>query len=385
MLTDLIIQNNTVNGAGGGIFVEDGATLRLSNSIVRTNESGSGEDGGGIQMDGGTMGYIHNTEVYDNFASKSGGGIYADSPLYITNSIIRDNRCLDGQGNGFAGRVNMYNCVVTQNGWESDIEFGYTGNHSMQLFPNSKIWNSIIWGNLGENKIGNNLHVSIDYSIVEGGLDGGIIDTQNIIWGSHNSSLNPQFNNPENYDFTPNPQTAGHVLNNGDPNQFFNNSDGTQNHIGHTGGVGIIVFPTELEFGNVTVGYDIAKSVDIVNNTDSYITFSSIISSSSEVDLVGWQSLPMSISPLGKTGIDLQILALSSGDISASVQLQFDHPVIADNNGFISVTAKAYDLPNGDIMVPTDFSSIQLALDIIPSNTEKLLWLSRVSILKILF
>ena len=43
-------------------------------------------------------------------------------------------------------------------------------------------------GNLGENKIGNNLHVSIDYSIVEGGLDGGIIDTQNIIWGSHNFS-----------------------------------------------------------------------------------------------------------------------------------------------------------------------------------------------------
>ena len=106
----------------------------MSNSIVRTNESGSGEDGGGINMDGGTMGYIHNTEVYNNFASKSGGGIYADSPLYITNSIIRDNRCLDGQGNGLAGRVYMYNCVVTQNGWESDIEFGYTGNHSMRYF-----------------------------------------------------------------------------------------------------------------------------------------------------------------------------------------------------------------------------------------------------------
>ena len=27
MLDNLIIQNNTVNGAGGGIFVEDGATL----------------------------------------------------------------------------------------------------------------------------------------------------------------------------------------------------------------------------------------------------------------------------------------------------------------------------------------------------------------------
>ena len=45
--------------------------------------------------------------------------------------------------------------------------------------------------------------------------------------------------------------------------------------------------------------------------------------------------------------------------------------VIQIIDGFISVTAKAYDLPNGDIMVPTDFSSIQLALDIIPSNTEK--------------
>ena len=29
--------------------------------------------------------------------------------------------------------------------------------------------------------------------------------------------------------------------------------------MGHTGGVGIIVFPTELDFGNITVGYDIAK------------------------------------------------------------------------------------------------------------------------------
>ena len=79
----------------------------------------------------------------------------------------------------------------------------------------------------------------------------------------------------------------------------------------------------------------------------------------------------MSILPLGKAEIDFQILALSSGDISASAQLQFDHPVISDNNGFISVTAKAYDLPSGDILVPTDFGTIQLALDIIPSSVEK--------------
>ena len=85
--------------------------------------------------------------------------------------------------------------------------------------------------------------------------------------------MNPQFNNPENYDFTPNPQTVGHVLNNGDPNQFFNNSDGIKTILDRqltwswyycAAGT----YYTELEFGNVTVGYDYCKKVDIVNNTD---------------------------------------------------------------------------------------------------------------------
>ena len=183
-------------------------------------------------------------------------------------------------------------------------------------------------------------NVYIDYSIVEGGLSDGIY-SPDIIWGDHNSSLDPQFNSPESYDFTLNLQTAGHVLNNGDPSQFFNNYDGTQNHIGHTGGVGMIVLPTELDFGNITVGYDIAKSIDIVNNTHNSLNISSITSSNSDLDLVGWQSLPLSIIPLKKTGLDLQLIPSAAGVISANAQLQFEHASFSNNDGVISVTATA--------------------------------------------
>ena len=124
-------------------------------------------------------------------------------------------------GNGLKARVYMYNCVVTQNGWESENESGYWRLFN-DLLSNSRIWNSIIWGNLGENKIQNNVNVSIDYSIIEGGLSDGIHSPKYYL-GRPYSSLNPQFNNPESYDFLliHSNSNAGHVLNNEDPNQFF--------------------------------------------------------------------------------------------------------------------------------------------------------------------
>ncbi|HJM48204.1 MAG TPA: right-handed parallel beta-helix repeat-containing protein, partial [Candidatus Marinimicrobia bacterium] len=368
LLTDLIVQNNTVDGAGGGIFVEgNNAQLRLSNSIIRNNTAGHAEPGGGIQIDGGSGSFIHNVEVHDNFAAGKGGGISSSSVLNITNSVIHNNRC-GWQGNGISAQMNMYNCVVTQNGWQSD-DGGYNGENSVNLEGGrSRIWNSIVWGNHGEPIDNYGGGTIVDYSIIEGGFATGFTRPEYIDWGTHNSTLDPQFNDPDNLDFTPDPQTAGHVLWNGDPNSFFNNADGTLNHMGHTGGIGLIVAPTELEYGNISVGYDVAKSVNIINNTDGTLTLNSINSSSGEFDIVNWQPLPISIGSFESRGIDLQLNPSSTGEISVTAQLNLD-PI--NNDGLISATAVAYDLPAGDILVPTDFATIQLALDIIPSGVQK--------------
>ena len=102
IINDSSLLGNTAlasTGDGGGLFVELGGSLTMSDSVVHGN--GVGKDGGGIYYRGAS-GTVQDSLISGNFADSSGGGIYATSLLSIQNSAISDNNA-NGNGAGVGG------------------------------------------------------------------------------------------------------------------------------------------------------------------------------------------------------------------------------------------------------------------------------------------
>ncbi|MEO8859437.1 MAG: DUF4347 domain-containing protein, partial [Burkholderiaceae bacterium] len=102
-LTDVVVQNNVGSGAtkGAGIYSDGGLTLR--NVVVRANgDTGSGDaEGGGIYLDDHANLDALNVEVRDNIAdNKDGGGIYIkkDAVAKLVNTTVAGNSGRNGGG-----------------------------------------------------------------------------------------------------------------------------------------------------------------------------------------------------------------------------------------------------------------------------------------------
>ena len=101
-MTELVIQggyidatNHTTNRNGGGVYIGAGSILTLTNSLVRNNY---GYNGGGL-YDAGSL-VLNGTTVAENVATQGqgggiwslqGGGVYAPVPLVIDHSNILTN------------------------------------------------------------------------------------------------------------------------------------------------------------------------------------------------------------------------------------------------------------------------------------------------------
>ena len=108
---ELTLENLDVTGGrldedgakGGGIRVEDDASLELLGVTVHGNRAGvdpgSDGDGGGIHADDDASVRIADSSITGNRAHGKGGGIFAED-LTIANSVIADNVASDGQGGG---------------------------------------------------------------------------------------------------------------------------------------------------------------------------------------------------------------------------------------------------------------------------------------------
>jgi hypothetical protein len=107
-ITNSVIQNNTVNGPGGGILVAQ-ASLSMMNVIVRDNHA-IGAGGGGIDDGSGNALSLTNVTVADNVADLEGGGIaVVNTTTTLTNVTISGNQAgTDGGGisNGAASTLN---------------------------------------------------------------------------------------------------------------------------------------------------------------------------------------------------------------------------------------------------------------------------------------
>ena len=95
VLDSLIITNGNVPDNGGGILVDDGATLTLTNCTVTGNIAGAG---GGIFLSGNNTVAIYNCIFSTNSATNSGGAIdnETNGTLTINGSVFTANSASRG-------------------------------------------------------------------------------------------------------------------------------------------------------------------------------------------------------------------------------------------------------------------------------------------------
>jgi hypothetical protein len=122
-LSDSVVSGSQSLLAGGGIFVDTGGTLTVTNSTITGNVGGTG--GGIASEDGATLTVIDSTisgnlagSPFD-FGTRGGGGIASRGQLSVMNSTISGNRLhLHGQGAGMlliAGSATIRESTISNN------------------------------------------------------------------------------------------------------------------------------------------------------------------------------------------------------------------------------------------------------------------------------
>lgn len=98
LTVDNLVLTNGAGGDGGAIFSQGGGLLTVTNSTISGN---SGGDGGGIASEGesGSAGLVViGSTITGNTASTDGGGLHIDNAATVINSTITGNTAPKGGG-----------------------------------------------------------------------------------------------------------------------------------------------------------------------------------------------------------------------------------------------------------------------------------------------
>jgi len=260
IIKDCIIRNNRAiidetaniqiypNGMGGGIHLE-GESKLISCRITRNH---SQREGGGILTDGSNKILnctIDNNNIYSAYvgATYSGAGLHQEEgALVLRNTKFKRNNtqgfgaainskatievanCLfeknkSGGGGGFiigsTSSANIVNCVFFGN---RTFSSSYSG--AIVNFGNVSILNTVVWKNGGE----------IDYRLYPRSATYTDTDEFRVESGTGNINTDPLFENPSNGNF--HLQSDSPCINAGDPDNIYNNSNGSRNNMGIYGG-----------------------------------------------------------------------------------------------------------------------------------------------------
>ena len=161
--------------------------------------------------------------------------------------------------------------------------------------------NTIVYGNTPSTIYSNGSQDNhpFSYSNIEGGQAGLILTSNDITvnWLDGNLDTNPLFSNPGT-DWSL--QSGSPAIDAGNPNAFYNDSDGSQNDMGYTGGSGIYIPSADVNFGNIGVGSSRDKNFIIYNTKSDDITIDSF-SSSDDQFTVNVASFPFTIPGLSRS------------------------------------------------------------------------------------
>lgn len=170
------ISNSNIRNSsarkGGGIYLEAGATVTISNCVISGNNAT--ENGGAIYMAAGSAPVITSTVFYDNSASSvllKGGAIasISSSPV-IVNSTFVSNTSMAGDGAG------IY----------------------LEDSPGAKVVNSIFWGGSSQTALSGTPSTVFDICAIEGNTYAGCLTLNS----SNTAADGPNFTDPSIGDVT---------------------------------------------------------------------------------------------------------------------------------------------------------------------------------------
>jgi hypothetical protein len=197
--SDPIIKNckiteNTAewsNGIGGGCFFSNSSAeiidcqITFNSAIGTSTHSGNGW-GGGIGIAENSIIAISDTQIINNYATYSSGGVGVNSSsLSVVNSVISNNSSQWGAGLSFQdSSPTIMNSTVTENSAE------FSGGGFYCIRSNVTVMNTILWGDTGGEIDGWGSSITVTYSDVQGGWT-----------GEGNINADPLFVNTANADY----------------------------------------------------------------------------------------------------------------------------------------------------------------------------------------
>lgn len=144
-----VANGNAGIGDGGGILVNQGSTLTLTNSTITGN---SGNLGGGLSIVG-TVSVINST--LSNNQGDAGGGILNVGTATVINTTLSGNeaRVFGGGGIGNLGTATLINDTITNNTALANPSNSFAGGGGVDNFFGGTLTveNTVIAGNIDEN------------------------------------------------------------------------------------------------------------------------------------------------------------------------------------------------------------------------------------------
>jgi VCBS repeat-containing protein len=136
---NLTITGGDTNSKGGGILVEDGASLVLNQVIVSNNSAGN--DGGGI-FSAGDLELTDVMLVNNSAAGHKGGGLFAKGDVTNLDRVtIANNAAIEGGGAFFEGGGTLLNNVTISGNVASDKGGGFSAASHVQLNQSTVAFN----------------------------------------------------------------------------------------------------------------------------------------------------------------------------------------------------------------------------------------------------
>jgi predicted outer membrane repeat protein len=111
-----IISNTTAEGRGGGVSVDQNATVTILKNV--TLSGNRAVDGGGLYYASPTPGGLSYVTVYRNTATNDGGGIFGAQTIALTGTIVAGNVATPTLAQDCSGNIasNGYNLTQTDCG-----------------------------------------------------------------------------------------------------------------------------------------------------------------------------------------------------------------------------------------------------------------------------
>ena len=337
-LTFLTVEgtdNTIINGNGSnGLEIElgnpgsiDGFTfINCSNGLAITQS--------------GTY-HINNCKFSNNARGISSS---RNTEITISNTLFENNLEY-----GFIQGYYGFDCLIVNCTFDNvtDIHFGPGYGTTVGL----DIYNSIFTGQInGADLNPVNLHYS-NYT------DGNLGNNANDIEG--NLTDDPLFVDSTNGNY--NLQTTSPCINAGDPIAFSNDTDGSRNDMGYTGGSGIIIERSSIPFGYVSSNSVEEIQVKLTNYSNNSVTINSFSTDDNQFNIS--TNLPVTISAGENIDISFSyepnVSGASIGNITAYVT-----GLYGGASAVFNVSGYGILYSEGIIQVPEVAPTIQSAVDI---------------------